>query len=728
MATKTLNTRIINKHADLSVWNSSTLELKTGEIALARVETTKPDGHGGFYKVPTYLMKVGDGEKTFSQLEWLAAPASDVYAWAKKEHMSAADMPVLTEEDEARILPGFAEDIAKLQAAVGSGGTVAEAIQLAIEALDVTDTEVGDAETQYMVVTAVSETDGKISVTRKALAIKDITGLQAALDAKLDVATYNTDKAASDALIAANTAAHTKNAEDIAAVKATADAAAVKADVDAAFEATNAAVATAQGAAEGAQATADAAVAAIGTGYDAENTVAKDIEAVKAAATAEAEAREAADEDLQGQITAVKATADAAAVKADVDAAFEATNAAVEAAQGDATSALGMIGTGYDATNTIAKDIEAVKASVTAETEAREAADEALDGRVVELETKIVNLSGAMHFKGVKEELPTDYENYADGDVVIVGNKEYVYDSATEGEVKFVEFGDVDDVSNRVTALENNSATKAELESAQNTLQGNIDLKADQTALDATNEAVAAAQGAADAAQAAADAAQGAADAAQATADAAVATIGTGYDAENTVAADIAGVKASVTAETEAREAADEDLQGQITAVKATADAAAVKADVDAAFEATNAAVEAAQADATSANDKIGGSYDATNTVAKDIEGVKASVTAETEAREAADEDLQGQITAVKATADAAAVKATVDASFEATNAAVATAQATADAAAAAIGGTYAEGNTVASDIESVKASVQAIADDYLTAADTYIFDCGGAV
>ena len=90
MAEKILNTRIINKHGDLSSWNSSSLELKTGEIALARVETTKPDGHGGYYRVPTYLMKVGYGNKTFSQLEWLAAPASDVHEWAKKSSLAAS--------------------------------------------------------------------------------------------------------------------------------------------------------------------------------------------------------------------------------------------------------------------------------------------------------------------------------------------------------------------------------------------------------------------------------------------------------------------------------------------------------------------------------------------------------------------------------------------------------------------------------------------------------------
>lgn len=69
MAEKVIQTRIINKHGALSDWLTSKTVLKEGEIALAYVETTKPDGQGGYYTVPTYLMKVGDGTHTFSGLE-----------------------------------------------------------------------------------------------------------------------------------------------------------------------------------------------------------------------------------------------------------------------------------------------------------------------------------------------------------------------------------------------------------------------------------------------------------------------------------------------------------------------------------------------------------------------------------------------------------------------------------------------------------------------------------
>ena len=194
MAEKILQTRIINKHADLQTWTGSTLPLKTGEIALARVEVTRPDGNGGSYKVPTYLMKVGDGNKTFSQLEWLAAPASDVYEWAKaqtKPGYIASEIKRGANSSVDADLATAEAAISALQTAVGSEGSVASMIEAAINALDVEDAAVAN---QF--VTAVAEADGKIRVTRRALTAEDIpvlgidkiTDLQTALDAKANAA------------------------------------------------------------------------------------------------------------------------------------------------------------------------------------------------------------------------------------------------------------------------------------------------------------------------------------------------------------------------------------------------------------------------------------------------------------------------------------------------------------------------------------------------------------
>lgn len=215
---KVLNTRIINKHATLEAWQSSSLVLKEGEIALAAVNTTRPDGQGGTITVPTYLMKVGDGTNTFSQLNWLAAPASDVYAWAKKANLEVADIPVLTANKIPNLdiskITGLETRLSNLEAAVGTGGSVDTKIQNAINALDV------DASTDAngVVIASISETDGKISVTRRALAAADIPeleiskikDLQTTLNGKVDSSTYSSDKATIESNIQANSAALTK--------------------------------------------------------------------------------------------------------------------------------------------------------------------------------------------------------------------------------------------------------------------------------------------------------------------------------------------------------------------------------------------------------------------------------------------------------------------------------------------------------------------------------------
>ena len=191
MAEKTLTTRIISKHADLAAWGTSTLVLKAGEIALASINTTRPNGQGGSITVPTYLMKVGDGEKTFKDLNWLAAPASDVYAWAKKSGLDLVDIPTM---DAAHIptlevskINGLATRLENLELALGESGSVADAITNAINALDVDASTDADG----VVIASISETDGKIAVTRRALkaedipdlAIAKITGLQDKIDA-----------------------------------------------------------------------------------------------------------------------------------------------------------------------------------------------------------------------------------------------------------------------------------------------------------------------------------------------------------------------------------------------------------------------------------------------------------------------------------------------------------------------------------------------------------------
>lgn len=68
-----------------------------------------------------------------------------------------------------------------------------------------------------------------------------------------------------------------------------------------------------------------------------------------------------------------------------------------------------------------------------------------------EVDAKVAALEGTTHFIGVKEALPETANN---GDICIVGNKEYVYDAASEAEVKWVEIGDTAAEIERITAVE----------------------------------------------------------------------------------------------------------------------------------------------------------------------------------------------------------------------------------------------------------------------------------
>lgn len=231
------------------------------------------------------------------------------------------------------------------------------------------------------------------------------------------------------------------------------------------------------------------------------------------------------------------------AVKSEVDAAIGAMDAAYKAADSALETKLqGNIDKKVDQTAYDAKIAELAGADTTLQgnidkaVEALEGADEAQVARIEALEGTITGLSGAMHFKGVETSLPTGEnlsETYADGDVIIVGEKEYVFNSGA-----FVEFGDVSAEGDRIAALEtavgnaesglvkgvadNKAAIEAEVKragDAESALSGRLDLleaidhdHSNKTVLDGiTAEKVAAWDGAQAAAEATASAALSAA-------------------------------------------------------------------------------------------------------------------------------------------------------------------------------------------------------------------------
>ena len=211
MADKVLQTRIINKHADLATWNSSTLKLKEGEIALAFVDAQITDAKGNIVHVPTCVMKVGQhdaegNEQAFKDLPFLSAPASDVYAWAKAQTF-----------DETGNLPKTNASIKALQEAIGAGGSVGAqidaAIVTALAKLALDEVEVGTGK----IIGSIKQENGKVVATTRdleaadipTLAISKIDGLQAALDSKATATGLADEVTAREALgrtVAQNTA------------------------------------------------------------------------------------------------------------------------------------------------------------------------------------------------------------------------------------------------------------------------------------------------------------------------------------------------------------------------------------------------------------------------------------------------------------------------------------------------------------------------------------------
>ena len=81
MAEKVINTRVQLKYDTLTNWLASSVILKAGEVAIATIATANSDSG---LTPPAIGIKVGDGNNTFANLNWIQAVAGDVPTWAKE--------------------------------------------------------------------------------------------------------------------------------------------------------------------------------------------------------------------------------------------------------------------------------------------------------------------------------------------------------------------------------------------------------------------------------------------------------------------------------------------------------------------------------------------------------------------------------------------------------------------------------------------------------------------
>lgn len=230
---KTLNTRILNKIDTLENWQSSTLQLKKGEICIATVAASAGTG----LIEPVCMIKVAteDG-KTFSELPWsMYAKASDVIESCKSESGLTAfvnnvisNAGIATDEAMNALATRVATaegDIDTLEGLVGDK-KVATQISDAIAALDLANTY--DAKGAAAAV-QTSLDSYKASNNAVIEAIKDGVVIDSFADVESALAEKEAKGAAAQALVDAKEYADGKDAAIAAAKKAGDDA---QADVD----------------------------------------------------------------------------------------------------------------------------------------------------------------------------------------------------------------------------------------------------------------------------------------------------------------------------------------------------------------------------------------------------------------------------------------------------------------------------------------------------------------
>ena len=148
----------------------------------------------------------------------------------------------------------------------------------------------------------------------------------------------------------------------------------------------------------------------------------------------------------------------------------------------DKTELEGKITTAQNKADAAQTHSEGVAGNLTKETTERTEADKAQVARIKTLEDKIVGLDGSMHFKGILDALPEDVSTYKAGDVVIIGEKEYVFNGTA-----FAEFGDVSAEAKRIGTLETEmKIAKTDIAKAKEDITANttaIGTKADASAL-----------------------------------------------------------------------------------------------------------------------------------------------------------------------------------------------------------------------------------------------------
>lgn len=417
MATKTLNTRIQSRIDTYENWMKSELILLKGEIALCLIPTGTENS--GSVSLPSTMMRIGDGVHKFSELPWFQAIGADIYPWAKAavpaipaENITGlADFisgEIQDTDTQYNIVKGDNDYTYKLMSkAKGAENFATEVATLTIpnptSDINALKALVGDVAVATQISNAIAAL--KLSETYEA------KGAAAAVQTALlgDAAEgYNTLGKLEDAVIAAQASADEKTTM-------------------AAVEAKNYATKTeAQG----------YATAVVG-----EDTDGVDKNTVKGAKAYAKDLNDATNTRVEALETAI---GEGGSVGSQIDAKIADLDVAeVAVGTGEIIEKIsetdGKISVSKRAL--VASDIPTIKQSQVNGLGTALAAkqdtlafqndnyDKTTNKAITksDLDAAVAGLSGAVHFIGVKESLPASGNN---GDICIVGNKEYVYSTS----------------------------------------------------------------------------------------------------------------------------------------------------------------------------------------------------------------------------------------------------------------------------------------------------------
>lgn len=417
MAEKVIKTRILLKIDTYENWMKSSLILKKGEVAICEVPTGDTSGSSNY--LPASLIKIGDGAHTFSELKWLQGVAADVPSWAKQAVPSipATNITGLADyiageiqdtDTQYTIIKGDNDYTYKLMSrAKGAENFTTEVATLTIpdKTADINALKalVGDVAVATQISNAIDAL--RLSETY------EVKGAAATVKTELlgDAATeYNTLGKLEDAVIAAQASADEKTTM-------------------AAVEAKNYATKTeAQG----------YATAVVGT--DADDADKDTVKGAKKYADGLNTAMDTRVDALEAAIGEGGSVADAITAeigKLDVPEVAVGTGEIIEkisetdgkiAVSKRALVAGDIPDLAITQITNLQDTLDGKQATIAWQSDNYDASTNKAITKS-DLDAAVAGLAGAVHFIGVKESLPASGNN---GDIVIVGNKEYVYSTS----------------------------------------------------------------------------------------------------------------------------------------------------------------------------------------------------------------------------------------------------------------------------------------------------------